>query len=156
MPHSINDSCNGCSACFRQCATGAIVGEFKKRYRVIESLCIDCAVCGFICPVAAVVDPEGHIAKRVPRNQRPRPLVDPDLCNGCGRCADSCPFDCRQVVGRPYLGVSYLATPDACTGCGECVKACLKGAVTLGQLDLTRFDPIAERERLLAMLAAPP
>jgi len=70
--------------------------------------------------------------------------IDPDLCNGCGRCSEVCPVEISDqfneamgVVKAVYLPLPhavpnhYVIDEDACTRCGECVKACPTGAVTL-------------------------
>ena len=49
-----------------------------------------------------------------------------ERCTGCGRCADRCVFDAREVVnGR------LAAPPERCYGCGLCVTACPVGAVAM-------------------------
>lgn len=51
------------------------------------------------------------------------PVIDPDRCRGCGRCADICPFD--GVLLRSEKGV-YKAEVQRhnCVGCGGCVGRC--------------------------------
>jgi len=153
MGHRINERCDGCSACFGQCPTAAIFGEFEKQYWIDEPLCIDCGVCGYICPVEAVLDQYGRVVPRVPRDQRPRPIVDDNSCTGCGTCVAVCPFECRTVVGSPHAGISSLASPQSCVGCGECASICIKGAITMGPLDIALFDPRVEAERLRRVIA---
>jgi NADPH-dependent glutamate synthase beta subunit-like oxidoreductase/formate hydrogenlyase subunit 6/NADH:ubiquinone oxidoreductase subunit I len=52
------------------------------------------------------------------------PRVDPELCRGCGRCADICPFDAIKMVA----GSQGIFTADVvrhnCVGCGGCVGRC--------------------------------
>lgn len=54
-------------------------------------------------------------------------VVDPDHCNGCGRCVDDCPFGAIALVPHPdgkagkQLAVVRAA---ACAGCGICAGAC--------------------------------
>ena len=154
MSFRFTELCNGCSACARQCPVQAIRGELRVRYHVDEELCTDCGVCGMICPVeGAVLDAEGREVRRVPRDQRPRPVVELDLCNGCGTCLDFCPFDCRQREGRQYHGTSLLAEPLRCVACGECARHCIKGAIRMAPRSLRDYDPAAERLRLRERLA---
>ena len=111
--------------------------------------CIDCGVCGVLCPVEAVTDDHGQRVNRLPRFERPRPVVDIDLCNGCNSCVDICPFECRAVIGQPpYAGISYLQSPLACVSCGECARACLKGAIVMRRIDFRAYRPTEETERL--------
>ena len=153
MTHTINELCNGCGACFRQCPVSAISGELKGRFDIDEELCIDCSVCGIICPVAAVVDDHGRVVQRIVRNLRPRPVLRADLCNACGLCVDICPFGCRMIVGVLFDGVTSLAHPERCVSCGECAYICIKDAITMEAIDLRNFDPIVEARRLQDYLA---
>jgi NADPH-dependent glutamate synthase beta subunit-like oxidoreductase/glutamate synthase domain-containing protein 3/NAD-dependent dihydropyrimidine dehydrogenase PreA subunit len=58
--------------------------------------CRDCGICEAICPQAAITrqeDREGEVAM----------VVDPDLCIGCGFCADSCPCGIWSLVPNEPL-----------------------------------------------------
>ncbi|MBI2377231.1 MAG: 4Fe-4S dicluster domain-containing protein [Deltaproteobacteria bacterium] len=162
MAHRIGEECNGCSACKRQCPTSAIQGEpplsalvrrgdsspAEAPFEIEARACIDCGVCGMVCPVGAVCDARGVTVPCLPRDARPRPKVTSDLCNGCGLCMDFCAFDCIALVGSRYSGVAYLARPMACVSCGDCATVCIKGAVAMGPADLRELDPEADRGRL--------
>jgi ferredoxin len=131
MTHHIDETCDGCSACVRRCPVRAIEGVKKEPYTIIQELCIDCSVCGQTCPIASVTDAQGQVVDRIRRPLLPKPQFDPDLCNGCGLCADFCPFNCIQTTGPAFQGEAHLALPRKCVSCGECVRACIKGAVML-------------------------
>lgn len=152
MPHTITERCDGCSACQHQCPVDAIEGTFKERYRILADRCIECRVCGLVCAREAVLDQFGEVVPRVPRAQRLRPVVDPDLCNGCGVCVDYCPFECRDVVGVTHRGISVLSAPLSCVACGECATSCIKGAVRMQPLDLHSYDPDEARDRVAELL----
>lgn len=111
---------------------------------MVADRCIDCGVCGEICPIEAVVDHHGKIAQRVPRQLRLRPVVDEDVCNGCMVCVEYCPFECLTVVGGPHSGISVLSAPLACTSCAECVDICIKGSVRMAQLSLADYEPAVQ------------
>jgi NADPH-dependent glutamate synthase beta subunit-like oxidoreductase/ferredoxin len=58
--------------------------------------CRDCGICEAICPQAAISrqeDEEGEVAM----------VVDPNLCIGCGFCADSCPCGIWSLVPNKPL-----------------------------------------------------
>lgn len=149
MTHTICPECDGCSACAGQCPVAAIAGSPGLPYQIDAEACIDCGVCGMVCPVAAVRDAEGRVVARVPRDRRPRPVVDLDLCNGCGHCVEHCPFQARAVAGAPFYGGSYVAQPHRCVCCGECGHICIKGAITRRTVDVRAWDPAAEVARIL-------
>ena len=152
MSHRFTEACDGCSACVRQCPTGAIFGVSGKRYDVDPAACVDCHVCGWICPAGAVRDEVGQPVVRIARDLRPRPVIDASRCNGCALCTAACPFDCRQVVGPVFAGLAMLRAPERCVSCGECSRACIKGAITMRSVDIRGYLPRQERERLWAVL----
>jgi len=48
-----------------------------------------------------------------------RPIVDEDLCTGCGTCEDVCP----AVFEPGDDGVSHVIDPDGCEAAGCCEEA---------------------------------
>lgn len=152
MAYRINSRCSGCNACARQCPTRAIRGVMHGRYRVDAGLCIDCGVCGMICDDGAVEDELGHVAPRVPRGDRLRPVVEPTMCNGCGICIAYCPFACLELEGALNAGIAILVEPLACVSCRECVEICMKDAIAMRPLDLDQFDPADDRARARTLL----
>jgi ferredoxin len=88
----------GCRACAEACPDGAILAlplAEKKLVRIGRadldvSKCIvktkgtDCAACSEQCPTQAVFTEPYGLNLRLPR-------LDPDLCIGCGACANACP-----------------------------------------------------------------
>ena len=56
----------------------------------------------------------------------PCAVIDPDLCTGCGICAEACRFD--AIIQN---GDVYTVRPIKCEGCNVCVHVCPAGAATL-------------------------
>jgi len=67
----------------------------------------------------------------VPSGFRGRPVFDPDLCIGCGGCANNCPAReilisdvCQEIRIIRYSG-------QRCTYCGRCADLCPEKAITI-------------------------
>lgn len=87
-----------CNVCTEVCAAGALTPLSLKQKRrqqigtakVIREACLawqeeeDCSVCQEVCPYQAI-DLE-YLA-----DGRARPIVNADVCRGCGACYSSCP-----------------------------------------------------------------
>lgn len=56
------------------------------------------------------------------------PLIDLDLCNGCGLCETSCTAGAIHVVDR-----KATIDEELCTNCGLCVTRCRPGALMWAQ-----------------------
>jgi NADH-quinone oxidoreductase subunit F len=54
VTYSINDNCNGCTACVKVCPEGAITGEVKKRHVINPDKCIKCGACRTVCRFDAI------------------------------------------------------------------------------------------------------
>jgi MinD superfamily P-loop ATPase len=54
-------------------------------------------------------------------------VIHPELCDGCGKCAELCRFAAVSRTGND--GGRYRIDPTACEGCGVCVRHCPRGAI---------------------------
>lgn len=57
------------------------------------------------------------------------PLIDHDLCIGCGQCVKNCNNQGVNVVEGPEGRKAYI-DEDKCLGCGYCFAYCPKGAIS--------------------------
>lgn len=95
-------ACTFCGDCARACPTGALVAEDQGNWpwrATILEIClshqgISCRACEDACEPRA-------IRFRLETGGRAVPVLDQDLCSGCGECAFTCPansvaFERRQ------------------------------------------------------------
>jgi electron transport complex protein RnfB len=127
MAHTINDVCDGCTACVRMCPVEAITGEKDKKHDIDSEICIDCGVCGRVCPVSAIVDQHGKTVEKLKRSQWPKPTFL-EGCVACATCVETCPFACLDIMDPPPKGdkhsKAFLKDDKSCVGCGMCEDAC--------------------------------
>jgi len=58
---------------------------------------------------------------------RPKPVLLPELCKGCGRCIEACPKHCIELgeeINQTSGLVPVVIDYDVCNGCGLCISAC--------------------------------
>lgn len=60
------------------------------------------------------------------RQGKKRPMVNKELCSGCGTCVDACPMGAISLSG----GKAVIDT-EHCVKCGVCVFSCPQKAITL-------------------------
>ena len=74
-------------------------------------------------------------------------VQDPELCIGCGVCAELCQFEAIAMAdGRAFIDAA------ACMGCGVCVDQCDLGALTL-VLDESKGIPLEINDLMRAALS---
>ena len=88
-------------------------GIFRDCQFTVEH-CKQCAdpACAKYCPVHAISSDPDTGAR----------VVDPDVCIGCGMCAQACPWNMPRVDTE--TGVS-----TKCISCGRCAEQCPNGAI---------------------------
>jgi NAD-dependent dihydropyrimidine dehydrogenase PreA subunit len=55
------------------------------------------------------------------------PMIDMDVCTGCGSCVDICPMDSLTID----MNEKAVRDPARCIGCGLCVSACPEESISL-------------------------
>ncbi|MBO5550684.1 MAG: DUF362 domain-containing protein [Lachnospiraceae bacterium] len=62
----------------------------------------------------------GSRAGKMHQHNEGTPIVDPEICRGCRRCAKSCG---SSAISYGSDNKAYI-DPDLCKGCGRCIGAC--------------------------------
>jgi len=68
--------------------------------------------------------------------------ADPELCRGCGKCADICPEGAASLEEIPRGAGSSRIEPGLCTGCGNCILKCPTGAISLPESEQGYFEKV--------------
>lgn len=76
--------------------------------------------------LAAVVEPGTSRKNKTGDWRFFRPILDIDVCNGCGICYMLCPDSSIIREGKKYR-IDY----DYCKGCGICAEECPKEAIKM-------------------------
>jgi NAD-dependent dihydropyrimidine dehydrogenase PreA subunit len=56
-----------------------------------------------------------------------RPAISEDLCENCGECIDTCPYD----VFGDLEGVVAVVNPQECIECTACIESCRQKAISM-------------------------
>ncbi len=57
------------------------------------------------------------------------PVIEKELCQGCGTCEDSCPLD--VIYMNEEENQPFIKYPEECWHCGSCRQDCPEGAITI-------------------------
>lgn len=159
MPHFIDSTCIGCTACAKLCPTQCIAGGTKLMHVIDSPLCIDCGICGNVCPVSCITNERGETVPKVKIKDRPKAVVDEPACTGCEFCVDHCPYEAIALIPAPgfeqredeYGGFGNVQPQQVaivddkkCTGCRMCEEVCIKNAIMV-DLKMDRFKLVLGR-----------
>jgi pyruvate/2-oxoacid:ferredoxin oxidoreductase alpha subunit/NAD-dependent dihydropyrimidine dehydrogenase PreA subunit len=59
--------------------------------------------------------------------EKPKPVLVPELCKGCGRCVEACPRDCissGDMINQASGLIPVVFDYENCNSCGVCIMAC--------------------------------
>jgi MinD superfamily P-loop ATPase len=126
-------------------------GTGKTTVAANLAVCLPSPVCLLDCDVE---EPNCHLflkpdIQSTERFTLPFPVVNGNLCAGCGECSRVCQYN--AVVN---LKSKPLVFPELCHGCGGCMEACPENAITegkreVGTLSFGKYDQISFVQGLL-------
>jgi pyruvate/2-oxoacid:ferredoxin oxidoreductase alpha subunit/NAD-dependent dihydropyrimidine dehydrogenase PreA subunit len=73
------------------------------------------------------LSPKGDWKSMPTRVERPRPVLLPEYCKGCGRCIEACALHCIEAGTEinPETGlIPVVMHLESCSACGLCLTAC--------------------------------
>jgi Fe-S-cluster-containing dehydrogenase component len=149
-----NEDCVGCHACEIACkqehnlpvgprlirvvSNGPRIIDGKPQLRYKIACCIQCsnAPCQNACPVGAISTREDGIV-----------VIDEELCNGCRKCIESCPYGAMQFdEGRNIARKCDLCAERLDKGLKPaCVAACPSHCIYYGDSKNVRQRPAKEK-----------
>jgi len=88
----------------------------------------------------AVAKAEPYLASGIAKIEATRCIVHPDICMGCSRCLEACPFGALRMADGKAVEV-----PTLCHSCGMCAVACPVRAI-----EMVHFTD----EQIMAQVAA--
>ncbi len=94
-----------------------------------------CCCCGDCCAILTTVKKFPCPAEFYATNYYS--VVDPDLCNGCETCVDTCQLDALEMVNDVAK-----VNRDRCIGCGNCIVNCTSNAIHLQKKEEELLPPV--------------
>jgi ferredoxin len=81
--------------------------------------------------------------------------VDPEHCDGCGKCVGVCPVEAMTLVSandprHPNKKIAKLQE-NICLGCGLCVRACPRENIVLTPRAQREITPLDSTHRIIMM-----
>jgi len=112
-----------------------------------------CNCCGCCCEALVAARKFGFLQPVHTSNFIP--VIDRDLCTGCGKCVTTCPVEAMNLVSanNPVKKNQKAAglTEDICLGCGVCVRACPTGALKMVPRPERVITPVNSTHRVVLM-----
>jgi len=112
-----------------------------------------CNCCGCCCEAMIAARKFGFLNPVHTTNFVPQ--IDPEKCNGCGKCVNICPVEAMTLVSAndPHHPKKRQAklNEDICLGCGVCVRTCATDGIQLKSRPERVITPVDSTHRVVLM-----
>ena len=120
---------------------------------VRNNVCFICNCCGCCCEAMIAARRFGLLHPVHTTNFIPE--VDPEHCDGCGKCVGVCPVEAMTLVSandprHPNKKTAKLQE-NICLGCGLCVRACPRENIVLTPRAQREITPLDSTHRIIMM-----
>jgi ferredoxin len=132
-------------------AYGHNLVQFGENVR--EGVSFICNCCGCCCEAMIAARKFGilnpvHTTHFIPQIQE-------EVCNGCGKCVNTCPVEAMTLVSandphRPRLRKAKL-DEEVCLGCGVCTRVCPTNGIHLKSRPQRVITPVNSTHRVVVM-----
>lgn len=125
--------------------------QFGENVR--ENVSFICNCCGCCCEAMIAARKFGILNPIHTSNFLP--VVDEQVCNGCGKCINACPVEAMTLVStndshHPKMKKAKV-DDDICLGCGVCLRTCSHNALSLRSRPQRVLTPINTVHRTVLM-----
>ena len=125
--------------------------QFGENVRAGVSFICNC--CGCCCEAMIAARKFGMLNPVHTTNFIPH--IQLDVCNGCGKCVNTCPVEAMTLVSandphRPRLRKAKL-DEEVCLGCGVCTRVCPTHGITLKSRPQRVITPLNSAHRTVVM-----
>ena len=125
--------------------------QFGENVR--ESVNFICNCCGCCCEAMIAARKFGILNPVHTSNFLP--VVDEEVCNGCGKCVSACPVEAMTLVSanNPHHSKMKKAKVDeqTCLGCGVCLRTCSHHGLSLRSRPQRVITPVNSVHRTVMM-----
>jgi ferredoxin len=121
-----------CLEILESCNKAGLVQNVNNFVDDLQFICNCCSCC---CGIVQSAKLFGPAQAGIVETTNFFPVVDQDLCTGCGECAEKCP-----VAAISLKDDTANINRDQCLGCGFCATVCPVGSIALERVSDKKLE----------------